>query len=272
MTNRQRCMLILLGSLLSVLPGGALAQDRVFNYTYQSTVLGKSQREIEVWNTLRWGRSEFFRALDHRLEFETGLGGHLQTSFYLNIEGTSSKETSAGVSSLQSSNTVSFSNEWKYAITDPFADPVGFALYAEITIGTRAIELEPKLIVDKNYGSFLVALNVTGEFEVEKKIDPDGTEETGKETRLDVNLAAAVSAGFGVHLGLEAVNRNGFSHGTLEYSTLYAGPTVSYVIEGFWINATFLPQLVSFKGATDGSLVLNAQQRYEARVVFSYAL
>jgi hypothetical protein len=27
-------------------------QDRLFTYTYQSTVLNKGQKEIEIWNTL----------------------------------------------------------------------------------------------------------------------------------------------------------------------------------------------------------------------------
>ncbi len=64
--------------------GRVFAQDRVFTYTYQSPVLNKGQKEIEVWTTLRGGRNDYFRGIDHRLEFEIGLGKRLQTAFYLN--------------------------------------------------------------------------------------------------------------------------------------------------------------------------------------------
>ena len=49
-------------------------QDRLFTYTYQSGVLNSGQREIEVWNTLRAGRENYYSRLDHRTEFEFGLG------------------------------------------------------------------------------------------------------------------------------------------------------------------------------------------------------
>ncbi len=61
------------------------AQDRLFTYTYQSTVLNKGQKELEIWNTLRTGRSDFYSRLDNRSEFEVGLGKNFQTAFYLNL-------------------------------------------------------------------------------------------------------------------------------------------------------------------------------------------
>src|ERR1051325_3144227 len=62
----------------------SLASDRQFTYTYQSKVLGKNQREIEIWNTYATGRNSFYNRLDHRSEFEIGLTNRLQTSFYMN--------------------------------------------------------------------------------------------------------------------------------------------------------------------------------------------
>ena len=60
----------------------ANAQDRVFTYTYQSNVLNKGQKEIEVWSTLGTGRQDYYRGFDHSLEFEMGLGGNLQQERY----------------------------------------------------------------------------------------------------------------------------------------------------------------------------------------------
>ena len=63
----------------------ANGQDRIFTYTYQTNVLHSGQREIEVWNTLETGREDYYQRLRSRVEYELGLGGNLQTAFYLNL-------------------------------------------------------------------------------------------------------------------------------------------------------------------------------------------
>lgn len=62
-----------------------IAQDRVFTYNYQSNILNKGQKELEVWTTFGTGRQDYYHGLKHSLEFEIGLGTNLQTSFYLNL-------------------------------------------------------------------------------------------------------------------------------------------------------------------------------------------
>jgi hypothetical protein len=260
------------------------AQDRIFNYTYQSLVLGKGQRELEVWNTFRWGRSEYFRAFDNRIEFEVGLGSRLQTAFYLNIGTASVKQlsyesTASGTGqpvpvstwSLGTETEVSFSNEWKYKIADPVADAVGLALYGEYTVSAKGIELEPRVILDKSYGAAIVAFNAAGEFEFEKQLEQDGTEQTATESGLELTLAGSWELARGVHLGAEIVNRNGFEEGTLLHSVLFGGPTIAYAQQDFWINLTILPQLVALKGATENGLALDIYERLETRLLFSYA-
>ncbi len=61
------------------------AQDRLFNYTYHSGVLNKEQREIEVWNTFRAGKNDYFARLDNRTEFEVGFRKNLRTTSCLRI-------------------------------------------------------------------------------------------------------------------------------------------------------------------------------------------
>src|SRR5665647_1980133 len=89
------------------------AQDRVFNYTYQSGVLNKGQKEIEIWSTLASGRADFYRSINHRMEYEVGLGGKLQTSFYLNYGYGKSVIEENGIQRLKNDTKYSFSNEWK---------------------------------------------------------------------------------------------------------------------------------------------------------------
>ena len=72
--------LLILVAILAI--AKAEAQDRVFTYTYQSNVLNYGQKELEVWTTFGTARKDYYRGLDHSLEFEMGLGGNLQQERY----------------------------------------------------------------------------------------------------------------------------------------------------------------------------------------------
>src|SRR4051812_10308080 len=122
--------IISLAAILALLSLGihsksALANRRHFAYITESAVLPKGSHELEIWNTVRLNRKDFFRGLDTRSEFEFGLGGNFQTSVYLNL----SSEMDAFGNSEQS---FGFSTEGKYKLFDATADPIGTALYAEI--------------------------------------------------------------------------------------------------------------------------------------------
>ncbi len=97
------------------------AQDRLFTYTYQSTVLNKGQRELEIWNTMSTGRNDFYSRLDNRTEFEIGLGHNLQTAFYLNLTSKTSTLEDASGKYLKTGNEmeswnqgIKFIDEWSY--------------------------------------------------------------------------------------------------------------------------------------------------------------
>ena len=135
------------------------AQDRLFTYTYQSTVLNKGQRELESWNTIRTGREDFYVRYDNRTEYEIGLGSNLQTAFYLNFSSKTSTMMDDSIKSLSTENEFGFSNEWKLKLLDPVAHPVGLALYAEVGIASNEFDLEGKLILDKKIGNLTIAFN-----------------------------------------------------------------------------------------------------------------
>lgn len=270
---------------LVLLASTARGQDRVFTYTYQSTVLGRGQRELEVWNTFRFGKKDYFRAFDNRIEFEIGLTRDLQTAFYLNIRNWSGETTLSQllpdgmggfrndqISSLAGETELSFSNEWKLKLLDPIANPVGLALYGEYSLSSTEIELEPRLILDKAFGQILTAFNAAGEFEFETEIEESGGEHVELEKSLELDLAVSVNLHGGIFLGAEIVNRNGFEDGTLAFSALFAGPVLSYATEGFWVNLTILPQVTALKGATREGLDLDHFERLETRLMFSYVL
>lgn len=261
----MRTLLIVFLSIVNI--SLALAQDRIFTYTYQSNVLAPGERELEPWTTVRWGRKDFFRAIDTRVEMEMGIANRLQTAFYLNV----SQETGEEAGLLNTHEEVSFSNEWKYKVWDPVADPIGFGLYGEWSAGTRELELEAKLIFDKQINKSVWAVNLVAEHEWEKESE-GGKTVTEREWVLAGLFGYSYRIAGGTHLGFEVRNHNAIEHGEWERSTLFAGPTFSFFRDGFWINLTVLPQVTAFKGKTSGSRELDHHEKLETRLMFSFIL
>jgi hypothetical protein len=261
--------LILFGLLFSTFT--IKAQDRLFTYTYQSTVLNRGQKELEIWNTIRTGRNDFYLRFDNRTEFEIGLGKNIQTAFYLNLTTQTNTLNDSAVKSLETENEISFSNEWKWKISDPVANPLGLALYAEYGIGSKEFEFEGKLILDKKMDNFTIAANGIYEAELAPALI-NNEMEWEKETKMDFNLALAYSFSPKFHLTIENAYQNVFTEGNLKHSAIYSGIGVSCVQDKFWINFTVLPQIKSFKGETNSSLNLNEFEKVQFRLLFSYEL
>ncbi len=264
-SSRQIC----LTGLLLVLSVFSFAQDRLFTYTYQSTVLNKGQRELEIWNTLRTGREDYYTRLDNRSEFEIGMGKNLQTAFYLNLTSITKTVKSNSAKLLETEHEISFSNEWKLKLLDPVANPVGLALYGEYGIGSSEYELEGKLIVDKKIRDFTLAGNAVYELELKPGIENNETE-WEKETKNEYYLALGYSFSPKFHITMENAFKNVFEEGILNHSALYSGLGIACVQENFWINFTVLPQVVSFKGETSSNLNLNEFEKIQIRLLFSY--
>ncbi len=245
------------------------AQDRLFTYTYQSTVLNKGQKEIEVWNTLRTGREDFYARLDHRTEFEIGLGNKLQTAFYLNLTSKTKTTTENTTKTIETENKFSFSNEWKLKLLDPVANPVGLAVYGEYGIGSNEFEFEGKLILDKKLNKLTLAANAIYELELEPVMEANVLD-WKKENKADLHLAAAWSFSPSFALTLESAYKNVYDGKSLEHSALYAGPGFSYATTHFWVNCTVMPQLTAFKGKTNGGLNLKEFEKSKFRLLFSY--
>ena len=246
------------------------AQDRLFTYTYQSGVLNKGQKEIEVWSTFANGRENFYKATEHRMEFEVGLGGKLQTSFYLNYGYSKYVEDDNGIQSLKSDAAYSFSNEWKLKISDPVANRLGSAIYFEYTLAPDETGLEGKLILDKQTGHFTNAFNLVGEFVSVKTFTANGPNlDTGRAAELNVELNYGLSYSLtdNLNIGVEIFNQNQIENSSWENSVLLAGPCISYTSKGFWINLTCMPQITNLKG--NGPDLIE-HERVQTRLVFSY--
>lgn len=269
MSANRRMKISFLVTLMLLGVYSVTAQDRLFTYTYQSIVLNKGQREIESWNTLRTGREDFYARYDNRTEYELGLGNNLQTAFYLNLTSKTKTKTENSAKSLTTENEIGFSNEWKFKLLDPVADPLGVALYGEFGVSSNEFEMEGKIILDKKIGNLTIAAN--GVYEQEFAPGYVNNElEWEKEKKLDGYLAFAYSFNTSFHLTQENAFKNVFLENELAHSALYSGLGFSYVQEKIWINFTVLPQLMAFKGQTNNNLNLDEYEKVQFRLLFSF--
>jgi hypothetical protein len=251
----------------------AAANERHFAYTYETAVLPPGGREIEVSNTLRLGRDQYYSALDHRLEFEAGVTEHVMSSFYLNWSNVTRKVAPGTLESQFEWQGIS--NEWKWKLSDPVADPLGFALYAELTYATTDFELEAKTLFDKKIGNLLLAANLVAEGEFETGIGETELEEIEIEADLGANYAFTPR----FSAGLELRNQNGIDKeaGSEEmawgHSALFLGPNLSYATDNWWVTFSVLPQLPALMKDEGGSMfVLDDQEKLNARLLFSFHL
>jgi hypothetical protein len=261
------------------------AQDRVFARTYQSNVLAEGSFDIEYWTTLRTGKVEkhspyaFGRHLDTRFELEFGLGKNVQTAFYFNTSNFKFAllDSNATEFPTQTEIETSFSNEWKFKLSDPVANAFGSALYLELTVGSDEYEIEGKFILDKQINKDLFAFNLTGEYELETEV-----EFVGNKAKTVTKWEAPVELNFGwMHflkptfgLGLEIRNHNEIvkSEGW-EHSALFAGPSLYFNQGKLWGVLNFLPQIINLHktDSAPGNKVLDEHEEFETRLLIGYS-
>jgi len=258
-SSARVAVVVPVAAILFLAPGESSATDRLFAYTYQTPVLGKGDVELEPWLTYATGRETTYTLLENRMEFELGLGGGLQTSFYFNYK-TEAFEDPLGGGIALDSKFDGISNEWKLQLSDPTADALGFALYAEASLAPDETEIEGKLLFDKSVGSVILALN--GVYEV-------GWEQTGDGAEMEQKIAALAAATVEVtpafHVGLEAREENVVAEGDVEHAILAAGPSLSFRPDAAWIALTVLPQITDL---ASGARNLDDGTKFEARLIF----
>jgi hypothetical protein len=252
-----------------LVPALASANERHFTYTYETAVLSRGQKEIEIWTTPRIGRDTYFYRLDERVELEVGVTDRWQLALYLNATAQAA-EVSPGVIATETEfEGVSLENKIK--LMDPVADAVGLGLYAELGIGPTETEIELKLLLDKRLGNLHVAANLVGELELEAEGEMEEMEvELEREMALEIDLGATYFVTPAVGIGAEVRNLNVFAEGELEYSALFAGPVISYATEDWWLAFTVQAQLPSLAGHHSGSRVLDDREKVEARLLWSF--
>lgn len=255
--------------VISALADSSFANRRRFSYTYETPVLPKGAKELEIWNTLRLNKDQWYRRLDNRVEYEWGLGGNLQTALYLDI---SSRTSFNGTDIVRSAPTFGISSEWKYKVLDRTADAIGLGLYLEGGLKTYEVELEGKILLDKQFDDFLLAFNVVGEQEY-IYAGENGSVEAETETILEFDLGLSYSLTTEFALGLEARHHSVMleeNDQTETFSALFAGPTFSYSADGWWAVLSFLPQVTGKTADLDTKIDVAEHEKFEARLLLSF--
>lgn len=219
------------------------AGQRKFAYTYETTTASKGAIEIENWVTWKRGRSDgkSTNRFDFRHEVEIGVTDRLQLGFYLadwtyndSDEQKHLRYTHSAIEAL-------------YSISNPTTDFIGSAVYLEVAAAKSLLEIEGKLLLQKNFGPLIVAYNaiIEGEWE-------------------GVHLSDERKGEFAQTLGVSYALNHHFSIGaellheielpdweSAEDSIVFAGPNVSVQSGRFFATAACLFQLTDIAGEPD---------------------
>lgn len=204
--------------LLAVALGGmittGLASERHFAFTYETTTAAKGTFEFE--EQVFWERGSGSNSFAFRQEIEYGVTDRFQLAVYLfDFEHT----REPGVNSTRWAGS---GLEAVYRLSDPTTDWIGSALYLEALASDSSVELEGKILLQKNIGPFILAYNGI----IEAHWDENYVERTGV---LEQTLGVSYGITPSLSVGLEAkheVEFEDWSHSG--GNAVFVGPNVSY--------------------------------------------
>jgi hypothetical protein len=259
-------VIFLMGLFYISAAGAALANQRLFTYSYEPETMPQGAREFEQHVTLRTprtaavGKDDYVR-WDIREELEYGITDHWTLGLYLNLKDERFRNSAGAKKHEFEFNGVSIENRWM--IANPVNHPVGLALYLEPTFAEDETKLEEKIILGRRQGDWKWALNVSHETEWE-----DGR----TEGEIEVTFGAARPLNKRWSLGVEFRNQNAIEeYEEWERSVFFLGPVVSYRRENWWAALTVLGQVYGKDHGTDkdgkSSLSLKDNETVNARLI-----
>jgi hypothetical protein len=222
----------------------AQAGDRRFAYSYETTTMPAGAMELETWVTWKTGKDSDpdFERFDIRHEFEYGVTDRLQLAFYF-LDWRYEQSSKKSETTFQD-----VAVEAIYNLTNPNTAAFGSALYGEIKGSGDYIELESKLLLQKNYGPWMLVYNIGGEVAWENHYEDD-------EAELMQSLGVAYQISPSWSVGAEALHEievPDVEH--LGDSGVYLGPNVSWRKDRFSITTTAMWQITRLDSEPDFQL------------------
>jgi len=213
------------------------ATERHFTYTYEVTTAAPGELELENWVTWQFhhGRESEpnTNEFDFRHEFEYGITDRLQASLYF-ADWRLNDHPGSGEDRVQYDDA---GLEIIYRLSSP-TDLLGSAVYGEIRGGPELVELEGKILLQKNFGKWITAYNTV----LEGNWVGEHLEERKGEFLQTVAMSYEIDRRFTV--GAEALHEIDIPNwDKAEKSVLWAGPNAS-VRSGHWyVTVTALARL-----------------------------
>ena len=239
-----RCVRNLVVALcLLAAAAAAYGSERRFTYVYEATTLPKGALEYEQWITWKTAKenNRDYDRYEFRHELEYGVTDNFQIGLYL---GDWRYEESPG---KREGDFRDFAVEGIYNVLDPVTSPIGLGLYGEIQIGDEKLELEGKLLLQKNFGPVVLAYNavIEAEWEGHHFDEDNGT--------LEQTFGASYQFSPQLTAGFELVHEFSIPDwaGIRGKSVLSMGPNVSYRAESWWVTLTPLFQVSDVEDEPD---------------------
>jgi len=226
---------------------------RHFTFLYEANTLAPGSLELENWITWQHATGTGrFDQVDFRHELEYGVTENFQTSVYLADWFYQNDREHSGFAYSDTAF------ELIYNLTNPVVDPVGLSVYCELRAGDRLIELESKLIAQKNLGPLILAYNTTLESVWE------GNDLSEREGESSQALGASYEISPRLSVGLELLHEFVFPEWRDEgkIRNLFVGPNVSYRRQNWFVTMTALAQATDTKDEPD----------FQLRTIFGIAL
>lgn len=223
----------------------AQAGDRHFTYSYETTTMAAGAMELETWMTWKSQQADDpgTDSFDLRHEFEYGVTDRLQLAFY--FADWTYERPGKGKSG---SDFKDVAVEAVYNLTDPNTSAFGSAVYGEIKGSDDFIELEAKLLLQKNLGDWMIVYNVGGEIEWENDYRHD-------EAELMQSLGVSYQISPSFSAGLEVLHEIGVPDvESFGGNGLFAGPTVSWRAGNLGIGISGLWQVTTLDDEPDFQL------------------
>ncbi len=229
--------------------GGA----RHFAFLYEANTSAPDSLELENWVTWQHatglGR---FDQVDFRHELEYGVTNKFQASIYV---ADWLYESDPEHSGFTYSDTAI---ELIYNLTNPVVDPLGLSIYGELRAGDRLIELESKLIAQKNFGPLILVYNATLESVWE------GNDLSEREGELQQALGASYEISPRISVGIKLLQEFVFPdwRDAERIRNVFIGPNASYRHGNWFVTVTALAQ------ATD----THDEADFQVRTIFGIGL
>jgi len=238
------------GIVLFIVGAGDVAHagQRRFTYVYEATTAPKGQWEYEQWVTWKTSKesNRHFDRFDFRHEVEYGVTDRFQLALYLSdwrYEENRAEGKHRG-------DWRDFAVETILNLSNPVTDPIGWALYGEVKIGDELLELEGKIIAQKNLGSLVIAYNAT----IEAEWEGDRYEEDNGEFQQTFGVSYQFSPKF--LAGVELLHEIAIPdwRGAQGKAAVFLGPNFSYRSSSWWATLTPLFQVSDIEDEPDFQL------------------